>query len=190
MLVDADQVVRPVIGRNVYIAPTAYVGGDVELGDECSVWHHVMIRGDVSRIRIGRRVNIQDGTIVHTETGVDLDIADDVGIGHRAVVHCRSIGTRSLIGIGAIVLDRCEIGSGCIIAAGAVVPPRTKVPDNSVVMGLPGKVVRETTQAEREYISEVIRRYIVLARKHAMGQYPCAGLLEAFVRISSEPSPG
>ncbi len=169
-----ESIFRPELGRSVYIAPTAFVAGQVTLGDHCSVWHHVMIRGDVAAIRIGKRVNIQDGAIVHTETDVDLDIADEVAIGHRAVVHCRRVGRATLIGIGAIVLDRAEIGEGCIVAAGALVPPGMKVPDGKVVMGVPAKVVRETTEDERAYHRHVVERYVQLAEKHAGGMYPNA----------------
>ena len=163
--------ITPTLGRDVYIAPTAYVAGRVTIGDECSFWHHVLVRGDVSNIRIGNRVNVQDATVIHTETDVDLEIEDDVAIGHRAVVHCKRVGAGTLIGIGSIVLDRCEIGRGCLIAAGAVVAPRTIVPDGSVVMGVPGKIVRQTTPAEREYHAEVIRRYLALSKRHAAGEF-------------------
>ncbi len=161
-----------VLGRDVYLAPTSYVAGDVVMGDECTVMHHVTIRGDVGRIRIGRRVNVQDGSVLHNETGVDLEIGDEVGIGHRAVVHCRRVGSRSLIGIGSLVLDRCEIGDDCIIAAGAVLPPRTTVPDGTVMMGVPAKPVRSITDAERGYIREVVARYVELGEMHRDGKYP------------------
>lgn len=163
---------RVTLGRDVYIAPTAYVGGEVALGDQCTVMHHVTIRGDVSAIRIGKRCNIQDGTVVHTNRGVPLDIDDDVSIGHHAVVHCRRVGSGTLIGIGAIVLDDCEIGRGCLIAAGALLPPKTIVPDGKVVMGVPGKIVRDTTAEERLYFREVNESYIHLGRLHAAGKYP------------------
>lgn len=166
---------RVVIGRDVYIAPTAYVGGDVTLGDECTVMHHVTIRGDVSPIRIGRRVNVQDGTVIHTNRGVPLDIDDDVSIGHHAVVHCRRVGAGSLIGIGAIVLDDCEIGKGCLIAAGALLPPKTIVPDGKVVMGVPGRIIRETNEEERLYFQEITESYRRLGRLHARGTYPHLG---------------
>jgi len=168
------EVIRPTLGCDVFIADTARVCGKVTIGDECSFWHHVLVRGDVSNIRIGNRVNVQDGSVIHTETDVDLDIEDEVALGHRAIVHCRRVGARTLIGMGSIVLDRAEIGSGCLIAAGAVVPPRMIVPDNSVVMGVPGKVVRQTSAAEREYHGEVIRRYLALSKRHAAGMYAAA----------------
>jgi carbonic anhydrase/acetyltransferase-like protein (isoleucine patch superfamily) len=165
---------RVILGRDVYLAPTAYVGGDVTLGDGCTVMHHVVIRGDVSPIRVGARCNIQDGTILHTNRGVPLDIEDDVSIGHRAVVHCRRVGAGSLIGIGTIVLDDCEIGRGCLIAAGAVVPPRTLVPDGKLVMGIPGRNMRDVNDAERLYFQEITASYLHLGRLHAAGQYPNA----------------
>ncbi len=165
----------PSIGRDVYIAPTAYVGGDVTLGDETTVMHHVVIRGDVSAIRIGRRCNIQDGAIVHTRTGVDLDIADEVAIGHRAVVHCRRVGARTLVGIGAIVLDDAEIGEDCLIAAGALVPPGSIVPPGKVLVGIPARVARDVSDDDRRYVQFVIARYVDLGRRHAAGAFPPAG---------------
>jgi carbonic anhydrase/acetyltransferase-like protein (isoleucine patch superfamily) len=164
--------VRPRVGRGVYVAPTAYVGGDVALGDECTVMHHVTIRGDVSAIRVGARVNVQDGAVIHTKTGVDLDMGDDIGVGHRAIVHCRRVGSRVLVGMGAILLDDCEIGDDCLIAAGAVLTPGVIVPPGRVVVGVPGKVVREVTDKDREYIRFVVGNYLRLNREHAAGRYP------------------
>ncbi len=169
---DRSPIIRPTIGSNVYIAPTAYVGGEVSIGDDSTIMHHVTIRGDVSAINIGRRVNIQDGTVVHTKTGVPLDIADDVGVGHRAVVHCRRVGSNTLIGIGAIVLDDAEIGEDCIIGAGAVVPPGMIVPPGKLVIGLPARIARDLTARDREYIRFVVENYQKLNRLHAAGKYP------------------
>jgi carbonic anhydrase/acetyltransferase-like protein (isoleucine patch superfamily) len=167
-----SEILRPVLGRDVYIAPTSYVGGDVVIGDQSTVMHHVMIRGDIAPIRIGARVNVQDGAILHTSRGTPLDIADDVGIGHRAIVHCRRIGTRTLIGMGAILLDDCEIGSRCVVAAGTVLSPKTLVPDGSVVMGVPGKVVRGVTDGDLQAIDHVVQSYLALGRLHAAGRFP------------------
>lgn len=160
------------LGRDVYVAPTSYVGGRVTLGDACTVMHHVTIRGDVGAITVGNRVNIQDGTVVHTESGRDLVIEDEVSIGHRAVVHGAFIGARSLIGIGAIVLDGCRIGPGCIVAAGAVVPPRTEVPAGTLVMGVPARAVRKTNEEDRRYIESVVASYVALGRMHRDGVFP------------------
>ena len=163
---------QPVIGKNVYIADTSYVSGDVQIGDHSTIMHHVMIRGDIAPIRIGSRVNIQDGSVVHIQRGVPLDIADGVGVGHRAVVHCRRVGTRTLIATGAIVLDGCEIGERCIIAAGTVLTPGTKIPDGHVVMGVPGKIVRLTNHADLAVIDHVVSSYVELGRLHAEGHFP------------------
>ncbi len=163
---------QPVLGEQVYIAPTAYVGGDVTLGDECTVMHHVTIRGDIAPIRIGARASIQDGAVLHTPDGTALDLAEDVGVAHRAVVHGRRIGRRTLIGIGAVLLDNCEIGSRCVIAAGAVVTPGMVVPDGKVVMGTPGRIVRDVSERDLEMIDEVIRNYRRLNRLHAAGHFP------------------
>ncbi|HEY3244290.1 MAG TPA: gamma carbonic anhydrase family protein [Phycisphaerae bacterium] len=167
------------LGEGVYLAPTAYVGGDVELGDGCTVMHFVVIRGDVSPIRIGRHVNVQDGTIIHTNRGVPLEIGDEVGIGHRAIVHARRVGAHTLIGMGAIILDDVDIGRGCIIAAGAVVPPRTVIPAGKLVMGVPARVVRSVTERERAYIADVVASYLELGRQHAAGMYPNVAVPDA-----------
>lgn len=163
---------RVELGQHVYIAPTAYVGGAVRIGDETTIMHHVSIRGDVSHIRIGRRVNVQDGAVIHTTSGIDLDIEDDVSIGHRAIVHCVRVKSESLIGMGAIVLDGCTIGHRCIIGAGAVVPPNTIVPDGKVVMGVPGKVVRDIREEELGYLKYVVENYRELGKRHALGAFP------------------
>jgi carbonic anhydrase/acetyltransferase-like protein (isoleucine patch superfamily) len=164
--------VTPRLGEDVYIAPTAYVGGDVVVGDQSTIMHHVVVRGDIAPIRIGVRVNIQDGAVVHTPHGRPLDIADDVGVGHRAVIHGRRIGSRTLIGIAAVVLDECEIGSMCLIAAGTLLPPGTIVPDRTVMMGVPGVRVREVSDRDLEIIDHVVRSYMALGREHAAGRFP------------------
>ncbi len=166
-----------IVGKDVFIAPTAYVGGNVTLGDQCTVMHNTSIRGDVSEIRIGNRVNVQDGAVVHTDINVPLHIHDDVTIGHRAVIHCSHVGAGTLIGMGAILLDGCEIGERCIIAAGAVLPPRTTVPDQKLVVGTPGIITRDVSEDELRYMATAVRTYIELGRLHAAGRYPC--LLDA-----------
>lgn len=166
------RVIQPSLGRDVYIAPTAYVGGDVVVGDQSTVMHFVAIRGDIAPIRIGARVNVQDGAVLHTADGTALDIADEVSIGHRAVVHCRKVGSRTLIGIGAILLDDCQIGSRCIVAAGAVVAPGTEIPEGSVVMGVPGRIVRKTGEADLAAIDQAVQNYIKIGREHGKGRYP------------------
>ncbi|MGH9410119.1 MAG: gamma carbonic anhydrase family protein [Vicinamibacterales bacterium] len=139
----------PRVAADVYVDPSAQVIGDVEVGGESSVWMNVVIRGDVNRIRIGRRTNIQDGTIVHVMRDTHpTTIGDEVTIGHGAIVHGCTIGDRVLVGMGAILLNGVEIESDCIIAAGTLLPERTHVPARSLAMGSPGKVRRALTDEE------------------------------------------
>ncbi len=162
----------PQLGKNVYIAPTSYVAGSVIVGDDVTIMHHVVIRGDIATIRVGNRCNIQDGSVLHTRYGVDLDIGDEVGVGHRAVVHCRRVGRGTLIGIGSIVLDNAEVGAGCVVAAGAVVTPGMVVPDGKLVAGVPAKVIRDVGERDHEYMRHVIESYIKVGREHAEGKWP------------------
>lgn len=154
-----------------WIADSAVVVGKVTLGEQASVWPFCAVRGDVASIRIGSRVNVQDGTVLHCKHDVPLEIAHDVAIGHAAVVHGRSIGPRSLIATRATILDDCQVGEDCLIAAGAVLTPGTEVPPGSVVMGIPGTVVRPIRPQERDYIARVVATYIDLARRHADGEF-------------------
>lgn len=157
---------------SIYVSESAVIAGDVQLGDQTNVWHFCVVRGDVAPIRVGKRVNVQDGSLLHCNHGVTLEIADDVAIGHHAVVHCKHVGSRTLIATRATVLDDCEIGEDCIIAAGSVVPPRSIIPDGSVVMGVPGKVVRPIRPKEREYVKHVIQRYLDLSEQYIAGKFP------------------
>ena len=166
-----DGILRPNVGKNVFIAPTAVVEGDVTLGDDCTIMHQVVIRGDVAPIRVGSRVNIQDGSVLHTLTGVPLEVSDDVAVGHRAIVHCKSVGPHTLVGMGAILLDNAEIGRDCFIAAGAVVPPGMRIPDGKLVMGVPARITGDVQEKHRGYIDFVLKNYITLNRNHTAGAY-------------------
>src|SRR5262245_24511563 len=126
--------------QDFYIAPGAVVTGEVILAAGVNIWYGSVVRGDLSRITIGPRVNIQDGCIVHTDHGVPLDLEEGVVVGHRAVVHGRTVGRDTLIGMGALLLSGCEVGEECLIAAGALVTEGRRIPARSVVMGVPGKV--------------------------------------------------
>lgn len=163
---------RPKLGKDCYIAPTAYVAGDLVLGDQCTVMHQVAIRADVAPIRLGNRVNVQDGSILHTQYEVPLEIADNVAIGHRVVVHCRRVGAWSLIGTGSIVLDGAIIGEHCLVAAGAVVLPGTVVKSGSLVAGVPAKVRRQLTEADHREISRIVDAYVRLGQRHQAGEFP------------------
>jgi carbonic anhydrase/acetyltransferase-like protein (isoleucine patch superfamily) len=151
----------PRVHTSAYIDDSAQVIGDVEIGEESSVWMAVVIRGDVNRVRIGRRSNVQDGTVVHVmkDTHETL-VGDDVTIGHAAVIHGCTIEDRCLIGMGAILLNGSHIGSGSIVAAGSLVVEGMKVPARSLVMGSPAKVKRELSDAEVGEIQMYANRYV------------------------------
>ncbi len=153
--------------HGAYLADTARVLGDVKLGEAASVWYGAVIRGDVAAVAIGEGTNVQDNATVHCDSGVPNTIGADVTIGHNAVVHGETVGDGTLIGMHATVLGRTRIGAGCLIAAGALVPPGLSVPDGMVVMGVPGRVVREVNDKEREYLRWLPGHYRELARRHA-----------------------
>jgi carbonic anhydrase/acetyltransferase-like protein (isoleucine patch superfamily) len=133
----------PIFGNDCWFAPNATIVGDVEMGNECSVWFNAVVRGDVNSIRIGNRVNIQDGAVLHcTFEKTKLIIGNNVSIGHNALVHGCQISDNVLVGMGAIVMDNCKIDSNCIIAAGAVVLEGTHIEAWSVYAGIPAKKVK------------------------------------------------
>lgn len=153
-------------GRSAYLADTARVMGEVVLGEGVSVWPSAAIRGDVAKITIGDNTNIQDNATVHCDSGHPNVIGSNVTIGHNAVVHGRAIGDGTLIGMHATVLGGTVIGKRCLIAAGALVPPGLEVADDHVVMGVPGKVVRETNEKEKAYLGWLAAHYIELAKRY------------------------
>ncbi|HUR34681.1 MAG TPA: gamma carbonic anhydrase family protein [Vicinamibacterales bacterium] len=151
----------PRVHPSAFIDGSAQVIGDVEIGQESSIWMCVVIRGDVNRIRIGCRTNVQDGTIVHVMKDTHPTIiGDDVTIGHAAVVHGCTIEDRCLIGMGAILLNGVSVGSGSIVAAGTLLPEGTRVPPRSLVMGSPGKVRRTLGDADLDEIQMYADRYV------------------------------
>lgn len=125
-----------------WVAPTAVLAGDIVLEDEASVWFGAVLRGDNERITIGRRSNVQDGAVLHTDMGYPLRVGADCTIGHRVVLHGCIVGDNTLIGMGATVLNGAHIGRNCLIGANALIPEGKTIPDNSLVVGMPGKVVR------------------------------------------------
>lgn len=154
--------VDPTIDPTAFVTASAVVVGDVVLGPESSLWFHSVVRGDVGPIRIGARSNLQDHVIVHVLSGgqAATTIGDDVTIGHRAIVHGAAIGNRVLIGMGAVLLDRVEIGDDCLVGAGALVPPGTKVPPGRLVLGNPARVVRELRDDERASLLTSAANYV------------------------------
>lgn len=158
--------VKPNIHEDVFIADTASVIGDVNIGRGSSVWYSAVIRGDIENITIGQFTNIQDNSVIHTEKGAPTKIGDYSVIGHSAIIHGCSIGNNCLIGMGAIVLNNAEIGENCIIGAGALVPEGKVIPPNSLVLGVPGKIIRQVTEKEIQSIKENALRYHELCKKH------------------------
>jgi carbonic anhydrase/acetyltransferase-like protein (isoleucine patch superfamily) len=158
--------------RDFYVAPGAVVTGDVVLGPGVNIWFGAVVRGDLARITFGPRVNIQDGCIVHTDYDQPQDVEEGVVVGHRAVLHGRFIGRDSLIGMGAMLLSGCEIGAECLIAAGALVTENRRIPPRSVVMGTPGRVVRELTDEDLRRTHAIAAHYLDLAQRYARGAFP------------------
>jgi len=153
--------------HNVYLADTARVRGEVHLGDKVNIWYGVAIRGDVAPLTIGEGTNVQDNAVIHADHGRPNVIGSHVTIGHSAIVHGLSVGDGSLIGMHATVLGGTKIGNRCLIAAGAVVPPNLEVPDDMMVIGVPGRILRPTTDKEKEYLQFLPKHYMGLAEKHA-----------------------
>lgn len=139
--------ISPKLGDNCFVAPNATIVGDVVIGNDCSVWFNAVVRGDVNSIRIGNKVNIQDGAVLHcTYQKTRVNLGDNVSIGHNAIVHGCTVHNNVLIGMGAIVMDNCEIGSNTIIAAGAVLTEGTKVPSGCIYAGVPAKKVKDISE--------------------------------------------
>lgn len=158
--------------NDYYIAPNAVVTGDVVIGSGANIWYGCVLRGDVARLTLGPRVNLQDGCIVHADFDVPQVIEEGVVAGHMAVLHGARIGRDSLIGIGARLLAGCEIGAECVIAAAALVPEGIRIPPRSVVMGIPGKVAREVRPEELERTRRINAHYLELARRYVEGDFP------------------
>ena len=156
--------------KGAYIAPGVVVTGDVILGAGTNLWYGTIVRGDLARVALGESVNIQDGCILHTDTGAPLTIERGVVTGHAVVLHGSTVGADTLLGIGCRLLSGSEVGPECIIAAGAIVVEGMKVPPRSVVMGVPGRVVRPATIDEVAKTRAINARYLELARRYAEGR--------------------
>ena len=155
---------QPQLGKNVYISESASVIGEVILGDEVNIWFGAVVRGDMHYIIIDSRSNVQDNAVVHVTTAISpTNIGSGVTIGHGAIIHGCTIEDNCMIGMGAIVMDDAVIGTGSLVGAGALVPPNMKVPPKSLVVGMPGKVIREVKNVEYEMIIDRPQEYIKLA---------------------------
>ena len=157
---------------DAYVAANAVVTGDVVLSPGANVWFGCVLRGDLARITLGPRANLQDGTIAHVDHDEPMLIEEGVVVGHRATLHGRVIGKDTLVGMGAILLSRTEIGPECLIAAGALITEGRRIPARSVVMGVPGKVVREVTDEDLRRTLETAAHYLEMAQRYARGAFP------------------
>jgi carbonic anhydrase/acetyltransferase-like protein (isoleucine patch superfamily) len=166
-MIRAFQGILPVVPKSVYVEDTAVVIGDVVMGEDCSIWFHAVVRGDVNYIRIGARTNVQDLCMLHvTHDTHPLIIGSDVTIGHNVVLHGCTVKDRVLIGMGAIIMDGAVIGEDCVVGAGALVTEDTVVPPRSLILGSPAKVKRPVSRQELTWIMESAQNYITYA-----GQY-------------------
>lgn len=165
--------VMPRVGKNVFIAENAYVIGDVELGDYASVWYGAVLRGDFAPIVIGSHTSIQENCVVHTDHGFPSKVGSHVTTGHTAVIHGASVGDHCIIGMGALLLNGASVGPESIVGAGAVLAEGKEFPARSLVLGVPGKLLREVTDQELARIYSNAETYLGYAREYleARGQY-------------------
>ena len=163
---------KPVLKGEYYVAPNAAVIGSVVMEANSSVWFNVTIRGDNEVITLGENVNVQDGSVIHTDSGVPVTLARNVSIGHLVMLHGCTIGENSLIGIGAIILNRAVIGKNCLIGAGSLIPEGKTIPDGSLVLGSPGKVMRMLTPEQISMNTWIAEHYVERASIYRRGLKP------------------
>lgn len=159
----------PRIADSAWVADSAQVMGNVELADDVSIWFGVVIRGDTETIRIGRRTNIQDMSVLHADIGMPLTLGEDVTVGHQVMLHGCTIGDGSLIGIGAVVLNGAKIGKNCLVGAGSLVTEGKEFPDGSMILGSPAKVVRQLTPEQLQGLRLGAQLYVGNARRFRAG---------------------
>lgn len=159
----------PMLGADSWVAPSADLIGDVRLGDEASVWFGAVIRGDNTPIVIGARSNVQEGAALHSDPGAPLTIGADVTVGHHAILHGCTVGARSLIGMGAVVLNRAVIGEDCIVGAGALVTEGKAFPAGSLIVGSPARAVRTLDEMAKAMLLASARVYVAKAQEYARG---------------------
>jgi len=150
----------PIVHESVFVAPTACLIGAVTVEEDASIWFHTVIRGDINSVSVGKGTNIQDGCLLHVTNTHPLTVGERVTVGHGAILHGATIESDCLIGMGSIILDGALVGAHSVIAAGSIVAPGSQVPPGSLVMGVPGKVVREATSKDREMIDRGWQNYV------------------------------
>lgn len=156
----------PRIAKSAFVSEAAYVIGDVEIGENSSVWPGAVIRGDFTSIKIGGNTTVQDNSVLHADTNAPMEIGDNVLIGHSVVLHGLKIGNNTLIGNNATVLDKSKIGNSCIVAAGSLVSPGREIPDNSLVVGVPAKIKGQVSQKQRAQLQEWLQVYAELTKRY------------------------
>lgn len=157
----------PSLPDSTFVAPGAIIAGDVEVGEDCSFWYHAVARGDVGKIRLGDRVNVQDHAMIHMSDGKsDARIGDDVTIGHRAIIHGATVKDRVLIGMGAIILDNAVIGEDSIVGAGALVTGGKEFPPRSLIIGSPARAVKTLSDEDITMLPAGAAHYVKIAHKH------------------------
>ena len=159
----------PQLGEGVWIADSAQVIGQVELGERSSVWYGAVVRGDNEKIRLGRNCNVQDLAVLHADPGIPLTLADNVTVGHQAMLHGCTVGEGTLIGIQAVVLNHVKIGRNCVVGAGAVVTEGKEFPDNSLIVGAPAKAIRTFDAEGVARFAQLAPGYVRNAQRHASG---------------------
>lgn len=169
---------KPDVSEGVYIAPGAHVIGDVRLGENVSVWFNAVIRGDSDTIDVGRDCNIQDGSVLHTDHGEKMTLGQGVTVGHKAMLHGCTIDDYSLIGINAVVLNRAKIGKFCVIGANTLITEGTEIPDYSVVMGSPGKVVKTLDEDTASMLKASAQHYVKNGRHFSEHLTTISGLAD------------
>jgi carbonic anhydrase/acetyltransferase-like protein (isoleucine patch superfamily) len=156
----------PKISETAFIADSADIIGDVDIGDFSSVWFNAVLRGDRNKIKIGNRTSIQDNVVIHVNREHEVQVGDDVSVGHGAVLHGCRIGSNVVIGMNSTVLNGAEIGKNSIIGANALIPEGKRFPENSLIIGVPGKVTREIKEAEIEDIAKNAEEYVELGKEY------------------------
>lgn len=159
-------------GDRFFVAHNATVIGSVAIGDNVSIWYNAVLRGDTDSITVGADTNIQDGAVLHVDSGVPLTLGRGVTVGHKAVVHGCSVGDFSLIGINAVVLNRARIGRYCIIGANALIAEGKEIPEGSLVVGAPGRVVRSLSEQEKNVLEEMAAHYVKNGELHRRALRP------------------
>ena len=157
---------KPSVADSAFVAETACLVGDVHIEEEASVWYGCVLRGDEATITVGKKANVQDNTVIHSDRGENVVIGEGVTIGHGAIIHGCTIGKYSLIGMGAIVLSKAIVGEHCIIGAGAVVKEKDVIPDGSMVVGVPGKIIKQLTPEQMKYMEGNCEEYVRLSKKY------------------------